>query len=280
MLSQDQITDIQSFHKVYQHVFKQADQVVLETGYSLTERDLLMEMSKTKRCIANTLITQLAIDRSYASRMLKKFEAKGLIQKVASNNDSRMKYIQLTTLGQQEVQRLTDCQREQISQLFSKLTPTEVEALCQVLVQIRNQLTKANDVVTIRSFKPSDIDYIISRHKTLYYAERHLSETFFAYVDQIVYEFVDSYHPETDCLKILVCNEIPAESIAIKRLDDQLAQLRFFMLEPEMRQRGYGNQLMDLALSFCREKGYRQVCLYTITAQVIARHIYETHAFI
>lgn len=71
-----------------------------------------MEMSKTKRCIANTLITQLAIDRSYASRMLKKFEAKGLIQKVASNNDSRMKYIQLTTLGQQEVQRLTDCQRE------------------------------------------------------------------------------------------------------------------------------------------------------------------------
>lgn len=32
MLSQDQITDIQSFHKVYQHVFKQVDQVVLEGG--------------------------------------------------------------------------------------------------------------------------------------------------------------------------------------------------------------------------------------------------------
>lgn len=71
---------------------------------------------------------------------------------MASNNDSRMKYIQLTTLGQQEVQRLPDCQREQISHLFSKLTPTEVEALSQALVQIRNQLTKANDVVTIRSF--------------------------------------------------------------------------------------------------------------------------------
>ena len=77
MLSQDQITDIQSFHKVYQHVFKQVDQVVLEAGYSLTERDRLMEMSKTKRCIANTLITQLATDRCYASRMLKNLKLKG-----------------------------------------------------------------------------------------------------------------------------------------------------------------------------------------------------------
>lgn len=75
------------------------------------------------------------------------------------------------------------------------------------------------------------------------------------------------------------CNGVPAGSIAVARVDEDTAQLRFFMLEPEMRKRGYGNRLIDLALDFCWEKGYKKVFLLTITAQVVARHVYETHGF-
>ncbi len=146
-------------------------------------------------------------------------------------------------------------------------------------VLIRNKLSDANDVITIRPFTQKDIEYVISRHKTLYYAERHLSGTFSAYVDKIVYDFATNFDPETDCLNILECNGVPAGSIAIAKVDETTAQLRFFMLEPEMRQRGYGNRLMDMALQFCRDKGYKKVFLLTITAQVIARHVYETHGF-
>lgn len=46
-----------------------------------------------------------------------------------------------------------------------------------------------------------------------------------------------------------------------------------------MRKRGYGARLLDLAPDFCREKGYKKVFLLTITAQVVARHGYETHGF-
>ena len=94
-----------------------------------------------------------------------------------------------------------------------------------------------------------------------------------------MYEFVNKFNAETDCLNILECNGVPAGSIAVARVDDATAQLRFFMLEPEMRKRGYGNRLIDLALDFCREKGYKKVFLLTITAQVVARHVYETHGF-
>ena len=147
------------------------------------------------------------------------------------------------------------------------------------IIMIRNKLSDANDVIRIRSFMQSDIEYVISRHKTLYYAERHLSGTFSAYVDKIVYSFVHQFNPQTDCLNILECNGAPAGSIAIAKADDETAQLRFFMLEPDMRQRGFGNRLMDMALQFCRDKGYKKVFLLTITAQVIARHVYETHGF-
>lgn len=279
MFSADQIADIQGFNKVYQNLLKQIDSAILETGYTLTEKDVLLEISKTERCTANILIHQLNIDRSYMSRMLAKFEKHGLIEKTQSHTDSRIRYIRLTELGRKEFNRLSDIQNNHISAIFNKLNEADQETVWHAMVMIRNKLSDANDIITIRPFTQSDIEYVISRHKTLYYAERHLSGTFSAYVDEIVYRFVEQYNPETDCLKILECNGVPAGSIAIAKADDETAQLRFFMLEPEMRQRGYGNRLMDMALDFCREKGYKKVFLLTITAQVIARHVYETHGF-
>lgn len=279
MFSADQIADIQGFNKVYQNLLKQMDAAILETGYTLTEKDVLLEISKTERCTANILIQQLNIDRSYMSRMLAKFESRGLIEKTQSKTDSRVRYIRLTELGHREFNRLSDIQSNQIGAVFNKLSEADRQNVWQALVMCRNKLSDANDVINIRPFTQSDIEYVISRHKTLYYAERHLSGTFSAYVDEIVYRFVDNFDPKTDCLKILECNGVPAGSIAIARVDEDTAQLRFFMLEPEMRQRGYGNRLMDMALAFCREKGYKKVFLLTITAQVIARHVYETHGF-
>ena len=279
MLTQDQIADIQGFNKVYQNIFKSVDTAIIEAGYSLTEKEVLLEISKTERCTANILIVQLGIDRSYMSRMLKQFEKKGLIEKTPSGTDSRIKYIHLTDLGREEFNRLSDIQNRQIACAFDKLSSEEVGAICSALVMTRNKLSDANDVITIRPFRQSDIEYVISRHKTLYYAERHLSGTFSAYVDRIVYDFVERFDQETDCLNILECNGVPAGSIAIKKAEGDIAQLRFFMLEPEMRRRGYGNRLMDMALDFCRSKNYKTVFLLTITAQVIARHVYETHGF-
>ncbi len=279
MFSSDQISDIQGFNKVYQNLLKQIDSAILETGYTLTEKDVLLEISKTERCTANILIQQLNIDRSYMSRMLAKFEKRGLIEKTQSLTDSRIRYVRLTELGRKEFNRLSDIQSNHIGAIFNKLSETDQQTVWQAMVMIRNKLSDANDVINIRPFTQSDIEYVISRHKTLYYAERHLSGTFSAYVDEIVYRFVEKYNAQTDFLKILECNGVPAGSIAIAKADDSTAQLRFFMLEPEMRQRGYGNRLMDMALDFCSTKGYKKVFLLTITTQVIARHIYETHGF-
>ncbi|MBQ8028903.1 MAG: MarR family transcriptional regulator [Clostridia bacterium] len=279
MFSADQIADIQGFNKVYQNLMKQIDSAILKTGYTLTEKDVLLEISKTERCTANILIQQLSIDRSYMSRMIAKFEKHGLIEKTQSQTDNRIRYIRLTQLGQKEINRLSDVQSNHIGNVFNKLSEEDQQTVWQAMVLIRNKLSDANDVITIRPFTQSDIEYVISRHKTLYYAERHLSGTFSGYVDEIVYRFVENFNPESDILKILECNGVPAGSIAIAKVNSETAQLRFFMLEPEMRQRGYGNRLMDMALDFCREKGYKKVFLLTITAQVVARHVYETHGF-
>lgn len=279
MFSADQIADVQGFNKVYLYLCKQIDDGILRAGYSLTEKDVLLEISKTERCTANILTQLLHIDRSYMSRMIAKFEKNGLIEKTQSKTDSRVRYIRLTETGRKEFNRLSDIQSSQIGKIFQKLGGRDQQEIIDAMIMIRNKLSDANDVITIRPFTQSDIEYVISRHKTLYYAERHLSEVFSEYVDHIVYEFAQRFNPETDCLNILECNNVPAGSIAIVKADDATAQLRFFMLEPEMRQRGYGNQLIEMVLDFCRRKRYKKVFLLTITAQVVARHIYEQHGF-
>lgn len=279
MFSPDQVADVHGFNKVYLYLCKQMDDAILSAGYSLTEKDVLLEISKTEQCTANILTQRLHIDRSYMSRMIAKFEKNGLIEKTLSKTDSRVRYIRLTETGRREFNRLSDIQNAQIQKIFQKLNEKDQKEILSAMVMIRNKMSEANDVIAIRPFTLSDIEYVISRHKTLYYAERHLSDVFSAYVDRIVYEFVSQFNAQTDCLNILECNKAPAGSIAIAKADDVTAQLRFFMLEPEMRRRGYGNRLIELVLDFCREKGYKKVFLLTITAQVVARHVYETHGF-
>lgn len=103
MFSHDQIADVQGFNKVYLNLCKQIDGAVLEAGYSLTEKNVLLEISKTERCTANILINRLHIDRSYMSRMIAKFERNGLIEKSQSKTDIRVFYIRMTETGRRSL---------------------------------------------------------------------------------------------------------------------------------------------------------------------------------
>jgi len=58
---------------------------------------------------------------------------------------------------------------------------------------------------------------------------------------------------------ILEYNGIPAGCIAITHTEQSTAQLRFFFIEAELRGKGAGHQLIDLALNFCFEKKYKHV---------------------
>lgn len=53
MFSADRIADIQGFNKVYQNLLKQIDAAILKTRYTLTEKDVLPEISKTECCTVN-----------------------------------------------------------------------------------------------------------------------------------------------------------------------------------------------------------------------------------
>ena len=59
-----------------------------------------------------------------------------------------------------------------------------------------------------------------------------------------------------------------------------MAQLRYFLLEPQARGKGLGHKLMDMALDFCRQKGYGHIFLQTCSDLLAARHLYKSYGFV
>jgi N-acetylglutamate synthase-like GNAT family acetyltransferase len=55
---------------------------------------------------------------------------------------------------------------------------------------------------------------------------------------------------------------VPCGCIAITHTDESTAQIRFYFIEQEMRGKGAGHRLIDLAIGFCRKMKYKQVFLW------------------
>lgn len=103
----------------------------------------------------------------------------------------------------------------------------------------------------------------------MYEAEYSLNTSVWKlYVADDVHDFVNNFDNEKDCLLILDYNGIPSGSAAIKQIDHETAQFRFFLIEPELRGLGAGHMLFDMAIDFCRNNGYKHVFLWTFSTLV------------
>ena len=68
-------------------------------------------------------------------------------------------------------------------------------------------------------------------------------------------------------------------SVALRRLGGDAAQLKRMYLRPELRGRGAGRRLLELALQWAREHGVRRIELDTSERMQAARRLYETYGF-
>ncbi|MFW6055249.1 MAG: GNAT family N-acetyltransferase, partial [Thermodesulfobacteriota bacterium] len=57
------------------------------------------------------------------------------------------------------------------------------------------------------------------------------------------------------------------------------AHLRWFIVSDALQGQGLGNRLLDEAMAFCKDMGYRRVYLWTFEGLQAARHLYEKAGF-
>ena len=135
--------------------------------------------------------------------------------------------------------------------------------------------------ITIRDkVKPGDLGAITWLHGVIYADEYDLDETFEAYVAEPMSELFKSGSFTDQRLWIVELDDRVMGGIAIVKNNPDEAQLRWFILHPDVRGRGLGKQLIKLALGFSRERGYKRVVLWTFDELDAAIGIYLKNGFV
>ena len=214
------------------------------------------------------------------SKIINKFEKQQLVNRTICSTDNRNIEIHMTDKGKAVLHELEKNANRQIEELILKLNNAEWEELINGIRVVKKYFSRATKSIKIRPYREDDIPYVIDRQLSLYEAERNFTTDIWKkYLTQGVLALVERFDSEKDCIFILECNGSPAGCVAITHTKDNMAQLRYFFLEPELRGLGVGTDLLNKALSFCREKKYSHVFLWTVSAQEAARILYKKAGF-
>jgi DNA-binding MarR family transcriptional regulator/RimJ/RimL family protein N-acetyltransferase len=274
------IAGIRSFNRFYTNILGLLNRHILDSSFSLTEARVLLEISKNEPCQANALAERLKLDRSFLSRILKRFADQAFITRAPDPGDSRASLIRITQAGQAVLTELDGRSEAQIGALLAVLPPEEVAQVQQAMRLIRDAFSRAVSPVTIRGYRAGDEGYIIRRHAEVYAAEYGLNDVFAAFVDRLVSRFAAALNPARECVLIPEVSGRPMGCIAVADAGGDLAQLRFFLLEKEARGMGLGLRLAEAAVDFARKAGYKRMFLDTISDLTAARAIYARLGFV
>ena len=278
----ERIGKIRSFNRFYTNLLGLLDRTLLKSDYSLTEVRIMFELNRLSTTTATKLVKLLNLDAAYLSRILSGFEEKNLIDKQRSNDDRRKQLLSLTTKGQKVISELQEKANEQIKILLTNINAEDQVILVNSMRTIENILKseqEKSEFYSLRSHKPGDIGFITSRHGVIYANEYQLDETFEAYVAKYMTKFIENYDKTKDKLWIAEKGTEIVGSIAIVKVNDITAQLRWLLVEPHVRNKGIGTKLIHEAISFCKSHGYQKVILGTFSDLIIARRLYSKNGF-
>ncbi|SMC96109.1 bifunctional helix-turn-helix transcriptional regulator/GNAT family N-acetyltransferase [Sporomusa malonica] len=270
---------IRDFNRFYTNFIGLINQNILESPYSLAEARVLLEIDKADQCTASDLTKLLQIDPGYLSRMLTRLIREKLVIKSRSETDGRAQEISLTNLGKETFKNLSDTSTQQIVNILETIPIEQQQALINYMEGIRNVLShQSGSSITIRTGRPGDLGYIAYRHSVLYHQEYNLDPVVFErYVLGSLLKYAENQ--QAGEIWIAEVNGKIAGFIGMVALDEETAQLRWFLIEPEFRGIGLGRRLLKVAMAYCNEKKYKKVLLWTFQGLDAACHLYKSFGF-
>ena len=142
----DIISDIRKFNLFYTNYFGYLNQHLLETKYSVTEIRVLIEIDRIPECTANKMVKILKFDRSYMSRILKRFEKNGLIERKISETDKRVHYVSLTEEGKKELAEINYRADKQVAGVIQYLNDEEKERLIRAAKELMDLFSRNEEL--------------------------------------------------------------------------------------------------------------------------------------
>jgi DNA-binding MarR family transcriptional regulator/GNAT superfamily N-acetyltransferase len=280
--SDDQIAAVRAFNRFYTRKLGVLDQQLLKSPFSLSEARVLYELAHREDAAAKEIGIELGLDPGYLSRIVQKFDEDGLITRKPLPSDRRQYRLGLTAKGRQAAARLERSSHDDVAAMLGELDDGKRASIVHAMRTIENALEPPAQKPAgflLRSHRPGDIGWIVSRHGAIYAQEYGWDITFEALAAEITAQFIRSYDPSREHCWIAEIDGEPVGSIFLVRASDQVAKLRLLLVEKKARGLGVGRALTEQCIRFAREAGYSSITLWTQSILVAARGIYQRAGF-
>ena len=276
------ISAVRQFNRFYTKQIGVLREGHLESPFSLAEVRVLYELAHLDGPTASDLVRELALDSGYVSRILRGFEARGLIEKTRSTADARRTHLRLSSSGREAFGALDVRADEEIDALMARVStddrPRVVDAM-RTIERLVSSTRAQGRSYTLRTHQPGDIGWVVYRHGVLYAREYGWNERFEALVAQIVAEFVQNFDARRERCWIAEVDGERVGSVFLVKKTDTIAKLRLLLVEPKARGLGIGHRLVDECIRFARHARYERITLWTNSVLHAARRIYESEGF-
>jgi ribosomal protein S18 acetylase RimI-like enzyme len=136
-------------------------------------------------------------------------------------------------------------------------------------------------IINISEYVPGLLGRITELHGKYYHQHWDFDLFFEAKVATELADFLHNFDPARDGLWVARIDDLIVGSIAISGRDaDRFgARLRWLIVAPECRSRGFGKMLMREAINFCMSARFKRIYLTTFAGLDAARHLYEKEGF-
>ena len=135
---------------------------------------------------------------------------------------------------------------------------------------------------TIREYRPSDRDFLLESHRTVYASEYGYNDRFYEFASKTIEDFLAVTKWDKEAIWIAEADGAPVGSLALIRPEPespQLGQLRWFLVRPAYRRYGIGRALMEKALEHATAWGCDHIFLWTASNLDNALAFYHRYGF-
>ncbi|WP_119420004.1 bifunctional helix-turn-helix transcriptional regulator/GNAT family N-acetyltransferase [Desertibaculum subflavum] len=276
------IAAVRRFTRFYTPRIGALDEAYLDTPFSLAEGRVLYELANRERPTASELVRDLGIDPGYLSRILRGFERRGLLKKVAAPHDGRQMQLILTDAGRRAFEPVNAHSQEGVGAMLRELSEADQVRVVAAMRLIEGALGTTPDrraPYILRPHQPGDMGWVVQAHGALYAREYGFEQTFEALVAEITAKFINEFDPACERCWIAEKDGEPVGSVFLVRKSKTVAKLRLLIVDPRARGLGIGNRLVAECIRFARERGYKKITLWTQSILTAARHIYDQAGF-
>lgn len=297
------IQEMREFNRFYTNLIGALDYSRhLHTPYTLTEARVLYELVHSPHTDAADLRAALSVDAGQLSRMLARFEERGLLRRGPSERDARRVRVELTAQGREAARLLEERSQGAVGSLLEGMAAADRERLARSLRTARGILEgggtgrtdgdaaaepgrgRARVRVRVRGPLPGDMGWIIGRNASVYAEEFGWDATYEALVARIVAGFASGHDPAREAAWIAELDGRRAGCVMCVADDapesaPDTARLRLLLVDPAARGHGIGERLVDECVTFAREAGYRRMVLWTNDVLAAARRLYQRAGF-